>query len=114
MRVTAGARWLALAAVSACAHADGRSDPGGAAVAAMPPGEAPPARTAPAFPVEFERDVRPIVARCQPCHFPGGAMYQALPFDRAETIRRLGPKLFTRIKGADEQAVVRRFLSQPD
>jgi hypothetical protein len=39
-------------------------------------------------------------------------MYERLPFDRAETIHRLGAKLFTRIKAEDEQAVIRRFLAQ--
>lgn len=70
-----------------------------------------PAAAAPA--VDFARDIRPILeARCQPCHFPGGKMYDRLPFDRAQTIRDLGPKLFTRIKAPDEQATIRLFLAQ--
>jgi hypothetical protein len=39
-------------------------------------------------------------------------MYDRLPFDRPETIRQLGPKLFTRIKDADSQTTIRAFLSQ--
>jgi len=39
-------------------------------------------------------------------------MYERLPFDRAKTIQDLGPRLFTRIKAENEQAVIRRFLSQ--
>jgi len=63
--------------------------------------------------LEFTHDIRPILeARCQPCHFPGGKMYDRLPFDRAQTIRDLGPKLFTRIKTPDEQAAIRQFLAQ--
>jgi hypothetical protein len=63
--------------------------------------------------VEFARDVRPILEkRCQPCHFTGGKMYDQLPFDRAETIDKLGTKLFTRIKKDDEQAVIRAFLAR--
>jgi hypothetical protein len=63
--------------------------------------------------VEFARDVRPILEkRCQPCHFPGGKMYDKLPFDRAETIDKLGTKLFTRIKRDEEQAVIRGFLAR--
>ena len=41
-------------------------------------------------------------------------MYDRLPFDRAATIRDLGTKLFTRLKTEDEQALIRRFLAQPD
>jgi hypothetical protein len=64
-------------------------------------------------PVEFARDVRPIFERrCQPCHFEGGKMYERLPFDKPETITRLGEKVFTRIKDRDEQAVIREFLAR--
>jgi hypothetical protein len=38
-------------------------------------------------------------------------MYEKLPFDRAETIRTLGEKLFTRIKAPEEQAAIRAFLT---
>ena len=70
--------------------------------------DAPP--TAPKN-VEFAGDVKPILEkRCQPCHFPGGKMYAAMPFDRPETIDKLGTKLFTRIKKDNEQAVIRAFL----
>ena len=39
-------------------------------------------------------------------------MYAKLPFDRAETVDKLGTKLFTRIKKDDEQAVIRAFLAR--
>jgi uncharacterized membrane protein len=61
----------------------------------------------------FASDVRPILqSRCQPCHFQGGQMYQKLPFDKPETITKLGTKLFTRIKNEDQQRVIREFLSE--
>lgn len=64
-------------------------------------------------PVDFEKQVRPILeARCQPCHFPGGKMYGRMPFDRPQTIRTLGTKMFTRIKDEREQAILRAFLAQ--
>jgi hypothetical protein len=67
----------------------------------------PPAR------VEFQRDVRPILEQhCQPCHFPGGKMYAHLPFDKAETVDKLGTKLFTRIKKESEQKVIRAYLAR--
>jgi hypothetical protein len=62
----------------------------------------------------FASDIRPILqSSCQPCHFQGGQMYEKLPFDKAETITKLGTKLFTRIKNADQQRVIREFLSEP-
>ena len=73
-------------------------------------------RAAPPTPlqtVEFARDVRPIFEKhCQPCHFTGGKMYDKLPFDRSETIVRLGTKLFSRIKDEQQRAVIRQFLAQ--
>jgi hypothetical protein len=68
--------------------------------------------TAPAQDVAFEKDVKPILEQhCQPCHFPGGKMYARLPFDRAETIVKLGEKkLFTRIHAEGERDVIRKFL----
>jgi hypothetical protein len=63
--------------------------------------------------VDFNTHVKPIFqARCQPCHFSGGVMYQRLPFDRPETIKTLGEKLFTRIKDENARRIIRQFLSQ--
>ena len=61
----------------------------------------------------FDSDIKPIFqARCQPCHFQGGKVYDKLPFDRAETITKLGTKLFTRIKDEKERQKIREFLGQ--
>jgi hypothetical protein len=63
--------------------------------------------------VDFDTQLKPIfAARCQPCHFSGGKVYATMPFDRPETIKRLGTKLFTRIKDEKEQQLIRQFLSQ--
>lgn len=63
--------------------------------------------------IDFEQHILPIfAAKCSPCHFSGGKMYEELPFDDPGTIRHLGPKLFTRIKDPDEQAALRTFLAQ--
>ncbi|HEX9160592.1 MAG TPA: hypothetical protein VF980_02710 [Thermoanaerobaculia bacterium] len=60
----------------------------------------------------YDKTVRPILEQhCQPCHFAGGKMYARLPFDRAETIVKLGPKLFTRIRNEQERAVIRKYLA---
>ena len=39
-------------------------------------------------------------------------MYEKLPFDKPETIIKLGTKLFTRIKNEDERRIIREFLSE--
>ena len=63
--------------------------------------------------IDFAAEIRPIFeSRCTPCHFAGGQMYERLPFDRPETIRKLGAKLFPRIKDENEQRVLREFLAQ--
>jgi hypothetical protein len=82
------------------------SRPAPALTASLPP---------PANPhwVDFNTQVRPLLEdRCQPCHFTGGKMYERLPFDRPETIRSLGEKMFTRIRDEHEQALLRSFLAQ--
>jgi cytochrome c5 len=68
----------------------------------------------PATKPNFDTEIKPIFqARCQPCHFQGGKVYDKMPFDKAETINRLGTKLFTRIKDEKEQRLIREFLDQP-
>jgi hypothetical protein len=63
--------------------------------------------------IDFSTQIKPIFeARCQPCHFTGGKVYDKMPFDRAETIKKLGTKLFTRIKDEREQQLIREFLTQ--
>jgi hypothetical protein len=81
--------------------------------------EKPPATTLPAKAdpapgkIDFATQIRPVLeARCQPCHFAGGKVYQHLPFDREATITTLGTKLFTRIKDENERRLINAFLSQ--
>ncbi len=60
---------------------------------------------------DFDTQIKPIFqARCQPCHFQGGQVYDKMPFDKPATITRLGTKLFTRIKDDKEQKLIREFL----
>lgn len=63
--------------------------------------------------VDFESQLKPIFkSKCMPCHFSGGQMYDRLPFDRPETIRKLGTKLFTRIKEQPDRRLIEDFLTQ--
>jgi hypothetical protein len=125
MRVAVTVLVLALiGGVNACRSAGNDPDPeSSAAVASASPAVshaepapvaqgAAPAAAVPTR-VDFHTDVKPILeARCQPCHFPGGVMYERRPFDRPETITTLGTKLFTRLKDGNEQRVVSEFLAQ--
>lgn len=86
-----------------------------ATVASHPPDSQPAAaEAAPSLVrrVSFEQ-IQPFLDRCQPCHFPGGKMYDKLPFDRPQTVHLLGEKLFTRIHDEGERQLIRDFLKQP-
>jgi hypothetical protein len=63
--------------------------------------------------LQFKTDIQPIlVSHCSPCHFPGGKMFERLPFDKAETIFMLNDRLLKRIKDSKENALVKEFISQ--
>lgn len=63
--------------------------------------------------VDFDTQLKPIFkSKCMPCHFSGGQMYERLPFDKPETIRKLGTKLFTRIKEDGDRRLIEDFLTQ--
>ena len=63
--------------------------------------------------VDFDIQLKPIFqSKCMPCHFSGGQMYDRLPFDKPATIRKLGTKLFTRIKDENERRLIEDFLIQ--
>ena len=88
-------------------------------------GLAKPARPATAIPpvvatsssakerVDFDTQLKPIFqSKCMPCHFSGGQMYDRLPFDKPATIRKLGTRLFTRIKDEHDRKLIEDFLAQ--
>lgn len=63
--------------------------------------------------VDFETQLKPLFqSKCMPCHFSGGKVYDRLPFDKPETIRKLGTRLFTRIKEENDRRLIEDFLSQ--
>ncbi len=63
--------------------------------------------------IDFERQIKPIFqSKCMPCHFSGGQMYERLPFDKPETIRKLGTRLFTRIKDENDRRLIDQFIRQ--
>ena len=63
--------------------------------------------------VDFETQLKPIFkSKCMPCHFEGGQMYDRLPFDQPVTIRKLGTRLFTRIKEENDRRLIEDFLNE--
>lgn len=63
--------------------------------------------------VDFDTQLKPIFqSKCMPCHFSGGKMYDRLPFDKPETIKKLGTRLFTRIKDEHDRKLIEDFLAQ--
>ena len=63
--------------------------------------------------VDFDTQIQPIFkSKCMPCHFSGGKMYDQLPFDKPQTIRKLGTRLFSRIKEKEDQKLIEDFLTQ--
>ena len=95
-----------------CGHINGGTK--AAPAGSKSPAEQPVAGSATASArIDFSTQIKPILeAKCQPCHFNGGKVYAKMPFDRPETIKTMGTKLFTRIKDENERRVIRDFLAQ--
>ena len=104
---------FALAAVVTC-YGCGHMNAGTkAASTASAAAEGPGPGSAASAKVDFSTQIKPLLeAKCQPCHFSGGRVYAKMPFDRPETIKTLGTKLFTRIKDENERRLIRDFLAQ--
>ena len=63
--------------------------------------------------VDFDTQLKPIFqSKCMPCHFSGGQMYDRLPFDKPATIKKLGTRLFTRIRDEHDRKLIEDFLAQ--
>ncbi|HKP83734.1 MAG TPA: hypothetical protein VJT69_17090 [Pyrinomonadaceae bacterium] len=89
----------------------GAAKPARTVVLGSPASAATP--SAPKARVDFDTQVKPILqSKCMPCHFSGGQMYDRLPFDKPATIKKLGVKLFTRIKEENDRRLIEDFLTQ--
>ena len=63
--------------------------------------------------INFKSQIQPLLVKnCSPCHFPGGKMYEKLPFDKEETIVNHEPGVFKRIKKENEVSLVKQFIDQ--
>lgn len=63
--------------------------------------------------VNFKTQVQPILVKnCSPCHFPGGKLYEKLPFDKGETIVNHEAGVFKRLKKEDEVKLVKQYIEE--
>ena len=63
--------------------------------------------------IQFASQIQPILfSHCTPCHFPGGKMYEKLPFDKPETILKLNERLLKRIKDEKENSLITAFIEE--
>ena len=63
--------------------------------------------------IDFKSQIQPIFQkRCSPCHFPGGKMYERLPFDTSSTILMKRESILKRIKDEEENKLLREFIEQ--
>ena len=115
---------LAPAALAACAghraqRAPAPSPPPATQAHAAAPAPAP---TSPAEPASvtsapvaaadaFASRILPMLEQhCTPCHFPGGRMYDRLPFDDPEVVRSKPEGILRRLKVAEERQVVEEWI----
>lgn len=63
--------------------------------------------------IHFASQVQPILVKnCSPCHFPGGKMYERMPFDQDTTIINHEKGILKRIKKEEENAIIKTFILQ--
>ena len=63
--------------------------------------------------IDFKSQIQPILQKkCSPCHFPGGKMYERLPFDTSSTILLKRESILKRIKDEEENKLLREFIEQ--
>jgi hypothetical protein len=63
--------------------------------------------------IHFKTQIQPILEKnCSPCHFPGGKMYEKLPFDRGETIVNHQALIFKRLKKEEDIGLIRQYVQQ--
>jgi len=104
---------LGLAVLStACARSEAAPSSVRPAVAAAISPPSPPPTKAPG--PTFDATVRPVLeSRCTLCHYPGGRMYERLPFDQPPVVAAHADGIRRRLKGADLEALERWLASLP-
>ncbi|MBP6827542.1 MAG: hypothetical protein KA165_13355 [Saprospiraceae bacterium] len=63
--------------------------------------------------VHFATQIQPILqSHCNPCHFPGGKMYEKMPFDQGKTVVGHLEGMLRRIKDEGEVSLLKRYVAE--
>jgi len=63
--------------------------------------------------IDFKTQIQPILQkRCSPCHFPGGKMYERLPFDTVSSLFLKKEIILKRIKDDSENKLIQQFIAE--
>jgi hypothetical protein len=63
--------------------------------------------------INYKAQVLPLLQKkCTPCHFPGGKMYERMPFDNSQTIISHEAGVLKRFKDEQEIALIKQFIQQ--
>jgi hypothetical protein len=63
--------------------------------------------------INFKTQVQPLLEKhCSPCHFPGGKLYEKLPFDKGATIIAHKEGVVKRFKNEEELHLIKQFILQ--
>lgn len=61
----------------------------------------------------FKLQVQPVLQNnCSPCHFPGGKLYEKLPFDKGSTIISHKAGVLKRFKKEEDLKLLRQYTAQ--
>jgi len=63
--------------------------------------------------VDFNARIQPLLVKhCSPCHFPGGKLYEKLPFDQEITLLSHQKGILKRFKDEAELSLLRQYIEQ--
>jgi hypothetical protein len=63
--------------------------------------------------INYNTQIVPILQKkCSPCHFPGGKMYERMPFDKSETIISHEAGVLKRFKDEEQVSLIKEFIAQ--
>ena len=98
--------------VGACASPRPTIAPASVSPTAVPASPTPAAvEPAVSSRAQFDQRVEPIlVGSCMPCHFPGGKMYDRLPFDDPAVVASHSAGVLRRIKEPEPRAALEAWL----